>query len=819
MRMFGRETISVQLNLAVHSRAVGQRLYLMWLRFRRQALVMLGLSTVATIAAGAWWETDQFNISDSERGAYDDGLKKFTGNTKLFAQLVGMGRVNKSQDIVIIGIDDRSFADIDANDGWRTQYGSFPYDRKIWADVISYLDDMGAKAVIFDSVMDTRHSDATGDMALGEVIGQRNVPVYLGFATSPGAAPLGAVEAPEVRLPQKKAAKPANDAATVDAGEESFDFPEEPSAEELAKAKEAELVARRTRAAKAFSFPIRYEGGLSAAAIPAAPGGDTEEIAQYPIPSIPEVLDVAAGFGLVTLEADEDGKLRRTSFAYTDGQNTYATLPLAVAADAFGAKEVVIAPNRLTLGDHVVPINPDGSAEIDYGGRLYDRFETRSLVDVLRFRAGAPGGDLFKGKYVFIAGLAVGAGDVKATPLDQLTPAVVKQASTLQNLLDGRFIVTAPTWVSYVFAFFVAFFSTALVLVIRNTFVDIGWPVLLYVGFFLITGSFLVATKVHVLSALPGLAGTIGSVLASTWERLFAREERDRLKQMFASYMESDLVDLMVEQRELPSIDGKNMVITAFFSDIKGFSTFSEQYRNDPHGLMRLLNKYLSTVTPVLTNLGACIDKYIGDAVVALFGAPIEYADHPLRACKGALAVQEAIGRLREDFRKQGLPDVYTRIGLNTDQMLVGNIGSEQLIDYTAIGDGMNLAARLEGANKEFGTLIMMGPGTYEAVKTDVEARELDFVRVAGKTQAVAVYELLSLKGGLSKEKATVVAWYADALRLYRSRKFIEALGVLEKALQVDPADGPSQRLHARCRELSEQPPGPQWEPVSELSK
>ena len=169
---------------------------------------------------------------------------------------------------------------------------------------------------------------------------------------------------------------------------------------------------------------------------------------------------------------------------------------------------------------------------------------------------------------------------------------------------------------------------------------------------------------------------------------------------------------------------------------------------------MRLLNRYLSAVTPELTGEGACIDKYIGDAVVALFGAPVHYDDHALRACQGALAVQKAIGKLREEFRKEGLPDVYTRIGLNTGTMMVGNIGSAQLLDYTAIGDEMNLAARLEGANKIYGTLIMMGPGTCEAVRDDVDSRELDLVRVAGKTKAVAVYELLALRGQTQRPEA-----------------------------------------------------------------
>jgi adenylate cyclase len=269
----------------------------------------------------------------------------------------------------------------------------------------------------------------------------------------------------------------------------------------------------------------------------------------------------------------------------------------------------------------------------------------------------------------------------------------------------------------------------------------------------------------------------------------------------------------------LPKLDGENIEITAFFSDIKGFSSFSEKFKSDPKRLMVLLNRYLSTVTPILTGEGACIDKYIGDAVVALFGAPVSHQDHALRACRAALDTQKAIGKLREAFRHEGLPDVYTRIGLNSDVMLVGNIGSDQLFDYTALGDGMNLASRLEGANKVFGTLIMIGPGTFDAVRGRVEARELDTVRVEGKQHATTVYELLGMRGELPPDKAKVVELYAQALSAYRGRRFKEASKDLMLALEVDPNDGPSQRLVKLCAEMIAHPPPHEWDGVSELEK
>ena len=805
---------------------MGTAFQLIRLRFERNVWLILAVSSLATSAAWAWWTFDVLGIHDSERGAYDGGLKQFTGNPDIPWKWAPGGGVKKSTQIIIVGITDSTFVAIDRHGPWRMHYGSFPYDRILWAEMFSYLKKVGAKAIIFDAVMEGSKSDIVGDIALGKALEDDGIPLYLGFTVVPSAAEdaLPKEEHPVNRLPPKpKPPSAAVDPKKEEAAPADEEFPEEPSPEQAGKLQQEKLTELKTRAAKAYAFPVDV-AGLEIPKFDLPTGFTDEELLTlgepHPMVAIEQVLDVVAGFGTVTHEPDEDGKMRVTRFVYTDGVNNYVTLPIAVAADAFGAEKVELAPGMLKLGDHKIPINPEGDVEIDYGGKLYQRFDTVPVVDVLRYMTGTPGGpEKFKDRYVFIAGFATATGDTKATPLETSTPGVVKQAAILQNLLDGRFILRAPFWVSLLFTFLIAFFSASLVLVIRNTFVDIGWPVILYLGFFLITGGFLVATKIHILSALPGLAGTLASILATTWERVFARKDRELMKAQFSNFMEAELVEQMIESKTLPKLDGDNINITAFFSDIKGFSTFSEKFKAEPKALMRLLNRYLSTVTPILTAEGACIDKYIGDAVVALFGAPVSHHDHPVRACRAALETQRAIARLCETFRKEGLPDVATRIGLNTDLMLVGNIGSDQLFDYTALGDGMNLASRLEGANKVFGTLIMIGPGTYHAAKDEIEVRELDTIRVAGKVQPTTVYELLAMKGELHIDKEKVVELYTHGLLLYRARKFAEAIQRLEKALMLAPEDGPSQRLIKICQEFITAPPPPDWDGVSELDK
>lgn len=815
-------------------------LELIRLRLGRTWILIVVLSTVAMTFAGLWWEFDVMEISDDERGAYDDGLKAFTlpkrAGLKFVQQRFGLGKLVRSEDVMVVALDDATMTYVSETEFMAQRYGrNLPFDRIIWADLVTYLSKAGARAIVFDMVMNEPSSNGLGDLAFGKALEQIETPVILGFSTAVTAKALPKIE-PSLKRPVGKMPEPPQ--KEVPEGE----FPEDPTPEEKAALEKLAAENRVTWAAKAYSVPVVAKG-LEVPAFPAvierdANGEPTgKEFASYPMAAIPHALEAADGFGAVTGEEDEDGKLRRTAFVYTDGTNTYGTLPIALLARLENASEVIIEKGTLTVGSRKIRINQDGTAELHYGGRLADRFPMVPLVNVVqRFlvcskedqtTVDCAGGDMskdafgaqFKGKVVVVGGIAVGTGDSKATPLEQATPGLVKQAATIDNLLKDQFIIAAPAWASWLFAFFVAVLSVTLVLVVRNTFVDIGWPVLLYVGFFAITGSFLVATRIHVLSALPGLAGTVASILATTWERLFARKERERIKELFQNYMEADLVELMVEQKTLPSLEGQNLNVTAFFSDIKGFSTFAELLKDRPQELMRLLNRYLSVVTPKLTAEGACIDKYIGDAVVALFGAPVSYHDHPLRACRGALEVQKAIGELRAALRKEGLPDVYTRVGLNTGTMMVGNIGSAQLLDYTAIGDEMNLAARLEAANKNYGTLIMMGQNTHDAVRQHVEARELDRIRVAGKRNAVTVYELLAMKGQISPTTRRVVDLYAQALALYRGRRFTQAKELLGKALEVDQSDGPSKRLLSLCSEFERHPPAPEWDGVSSLEK
>ncbi|MBU8899397.1 adenylate/guanylate cyclase domain-containing protein [Corallococcus sp. M34] len=751
---------------------------------------MLGVALgVTLVAALCGWRG---LLDDAEHSAYDKALTTYTRAP------------GPSSRVVVVAIDQSSLDEMGRDEQYRRNFGIWPFSRNLWARVVEELKARGARAVLFDAVMQEASTDEAMDLSFAQVLRDTHLPFYLGLSTHGSALPLPRAEA---TAPQPVAPPPAPTESApvqaVPAGDEEFTDTPEPTTPAVTP---EEL-------ARALAFPARRDDARLLPTLEYA-ASDGARRMRYPVPPIPALVGAASGFGLVDTEVDADGFMRRTRFAYTDGINTYATLPTRLAADLLGAKEVRLSGRMLTLGERHFRVDADGSAAIDYGGAMHERFQLVRLVDVLedwaRRQQGQPSrlpSDTFTGKVVVLGGTALGVNDIKATPFSAAEPGLVKQAAVVDALLGGAFITRAAPWVDLTVTFLVALVSAVLLMTARWTPLEVLWPVAIFFGLHLVMGLFLRTAHTHVLTAMPSLAGVGASVGALAFNHLLANREAEFIRQTFSRFMDARLVDQMLKGHQLPRLDGENKEITAFFSDIRGFSTFSERFKEDPRALARILNTYLTRVTNALLREGACLDKYIGDAVVCLFGAPMAQADHAVRACRGALAAKAEVDALREEFRARGLPDVYTRIGVNSAVNFVGNFGSEQHFSYTAIGDGMNLAARLEGANKAYGSLIMIGPRTYELAREHIEVRELDRVRVAGKTEAVTVYELLALKGGLSAPMRRTVEGYHAALALYREARFADAVTALEALRREAPEDGPTKALLERCREYLENPP------------
>ncbi|WP_217911701.1 adenylate/guanylate cyclase domain-containing protein [Myxococcus sp. AM011] len=300
----------------------------------------------------------------------------------------------------------------------------------------------------------------------------------------------------------------------------------------------------------------------------------------------------------------------------------------------------------------------------------------------------------------------------------------------------------------------------------------------------------------------------VGRVAQSFNEMVSGLRQRDQIKGLFKRYLAPQVVDELLKNPEKAAPGGERKLLTVLFSDLVGFTSMSEQL--SPEELVALLNTYFEQATGVLTLHGATLDKFIGDAIMCFWNAPLPLEDHAARACLTALDLLAVVDRLSPVFEARGLPRLDCRIGINTGHAVAGNLGSSAAQDYTVIGDTVNLASRLEGAAKVYGTRTLVAEDTLLAARGVVLARELDLLRVKGKQQPVRVFELV---GTADTVPAPHLARFAEGLALYRSQRFTEA----RAAFLASPEDPPSQRFAARCDTLLVTPPPKDWDGVFTL--
>ncbi len=326
-----------------------------------------------------------------------------------------------------------------------------------------------------------------------------------------------------------------------------------------------------------------------------------------------------------------------------------------------------------------------------------------------------------------------------------------------------------------------------------------------------VTGQLVLVSPFFVALPLVWAGSTLRHYLAQ-WQRA------DKTKQMFQRFVSRDVVQHMLEHPELVRPGGQRRDLTVFFSDLSGFTTISEML--SPEDLVTLLNEYLGAMTDILFKYEGTLDKFIGDAVMAFWNYPKPIEDHPLSACLCAIAMQERIKILREDWLKRGFPKVTARVGLNTQDVVVGYMGSEGAqMNFTCMGDGVNLASRLEGANKEYGTLMMMSDRTYQRVKHRIRGRFLDFLAVKGKNEPVLVWEIISEIGKEPPGFLELLELYERGMKLHLDRQWDEAIDCFEQILARWPDDGPSQTYLSRCQQYKEEPPPENWDGSYHLKK
>ena len=294
----------------------------------------------------------------------------------------------------------------------------------------------------------------------------------------------------------------------------------------------------------------------------------------------------------------------------------------------------------------------------------------------------------------------------------------------------------------------------------------------------------------------------------------FMKEESQKrfIKSAFSYYLSPSVIDEIIKEPESLKLGGEDREITIFFSDIQSFSTISEKL--SAQELVERLNEYFTEMTDIILNYGGTVDKFIGDAIMAFYGAPVMMADHPLKACVAAIDMKKRLRELQEQWRTAGLVELHARIGIHTGNATVGNMGSRNRMDYTTMGDAVNLASRLEGANKYYSTGAMMSGTTYERARDHIDVRHLDVIRVVGKSEPVSIYELLGKKGAIPDKIYDMLEKYDRGREYFIKREWKEARQMFREGLKIVPDDGPCRVYIERCESYVKNPPKRGWDGV-----
>lgn len=530
--------------------------------------------------------------------------------------------------------------------------------------------------------------------------------------------------------------------------------------------------------------------------------------------------------GHISAISDADGVYRHMIMLLRVDDFYFPSLALSMFLDYAGVpfekvivhwgKEIVIPAIKgsFIANDVVIPIDDQGQAFIPFTQtweKDFKKIEAQNLLEYIK-KEELQGNikDFFEGKFVFIGDISVGTSDLGQTPLESDVPLMITHTSMLNALLTNTFFkktsfmhgIVLITILGVILGLTTlskrlwALYSTGVI--ILGGIIGLTWNQFIHFNLFpvaTLSGSFLFVFFTLV----------IGIEIAVSKERSF-------IKNTFSRYVPQKVVNHLLENPALLKLGGEERIVTVLFSDIADFTTISEKM--NPPDLVNLLNEYLTEMTDIVLEEGGIIDKYEGDAIMAEFGVPIPIPNHADIAVRTGLRMQRRLKELRPVWLERGLPALSCRIGINTGPMIIGNMGSNQVFDYTAIGDAVNLASRLEGSNKRYNTYFMISEFTYESLTKDMfKTRGLDVIKVKGKSKAVRVYEVYGDGSDKFEDKDELYyQTYQKAFEAYLSRNFAFARNDFVKALSLRPDDPASKDMVMRIDAIMDKDLPTDWD-------
>ncbi len=568
--------------------------------------------------------------------------------------------------------------------------------------------------------------------------------------------------------------------------------------------------------------------------------------------NIPAVADGTKYSAFFNAHQDSDGSIRRGQLITRSGSMYMPSLPLAaflrgsnyianlsIQAGEYDTErfkypaplEIINAEDDDPSPIFTVPIDTHGRLPINYAGgdRMFPYLSvaelmsdsTKALVEKRVLKNGkwqiidveVDKLAFIKGTHFLMGASATGIYDLRVTPFSENYPGVETHANILNNLLQQDFLTRKASEEEQLMPMVMLILGVLLSLVIAKMGALSGAlaSIISLVGVLYYDSIFLFGTGTVVTIIFPIVLILVLYIFLTGYKYFTEESQKRELKGTFQKYVSPSIVNEVLKDPTNLQLGGRKQIMSVFFSDVRGFTTISEKL--DPNALSDLLNSYLTPMTEIVFKNKGTLDKYMGDAVMAFFGAPIPYKEHALMACRCALEQLEELKRLQAIYEKKGMPAIDIGIGINTGEMSVGNMGSETVRNYTVMGDAVNLGSRLEGINKQYGTRIIISEFTYQEVKDHVVAREIDWVRVKGKALPVKIYELISEKEPQS-DVVSMLDSFKQGFEEYHNRAFEKAVNLFTTALNHKPDDPVSKLYIERCQSYLATPPPADWDGV-----
>jgi len=558
--------------------------------------------------------------------------------------------------------------------------------------------------------------------------------------------------------------------------------------------------------------------------------------------ALPLFNKAAASFGFVNFHADDEGRLRYQPQLIEFEGHLYTSLDLQLLKRYLDAPSIVVDIQdkriaQVQVGNEVIPTDQFGRFMLNYRGPR-GSFPTYPMIDVMEDRVPA---DRFKDKIVLIGAPAIGLADVVATPYDAVLPGVELHATVIDNVLHKNYLYRDGL-AKFIDLGLILIFGTVVSVFLPklNASRSLFYTSLLFAAFTALNVWAFLSLNLVLSYVYPGMALVLTSIGMTGYKYVTEEKARKKTRSTFQYYLDQHVIDKVMNDPEMLKLGGEKREMSVLFSDIRGFTSFTEKMA--PSEVVAFLNQYFDRMTTLIFKNKGTLDKLIGDAVMCFWGHPIVTKDHAVRGTLTALEMIQAVNDLRSVLVLPGGARFEIGIGVNTGQMVVGNMGSQNRFSYTVMGDNVNLGSRLESLNKYYGTNILISDSTYEEIKELIFCRQLDTIQVKGKSQAVTIYEPLGMRRleherrkedrrgpatmGKQVKKGMIMARFGDrrveerragsdrlivkpeqeeiatmyehALGLYRKGDFDAAEMAFDHVLSLSPTDGPSRLMKGR---------------------